>query len=133
MSTAELIREAEARRDHGVALAVERRPERALLGELALLDALLASPDGTATADDIADDPRLQYQDGGRWVGGVTLRLLRAGLITEAGVVRSVRPSRHRGRTGLYRLTDRAAAEHRRAELRRLLTAAAGTAQPTLY
>lgn len=130
MTPKELITEAEGRRDAGMSRAAERRPLHVLRGELALLDALLTAPGATATTDVIADDPRNAYADGGRWVGSVAIRLANAGIITEIACVRSIRPSRHRGRTGLYSLVDFGKAKQRRDLVCRLI-AAHESQQPT--
>jgi hypothetical protein len=131
--------EGERRRDLGTALATANRWERSLAGELVFLDAL-ASPGATATTDVIPDNLAAAYGDGGKWVGGIALRLLKTGLIHEVDQTRSARPSRHRGRLGVYAIADRAKAEQRRAELRgliaalpRLATEQASTEQPTLF
>lgn len=126
----DLIQDAEARRDAGMAKAAERRPLHVLRGELVMLDALLAEPGAKVTTDVIAEDPRTAYADGGRWVGSVAMRLSRAGIIVEVGCVRSTRPPRHRGRTGQYALADAGKAQVRRESLRRLI-AAIEAEQPT--
>lgn len=113
----DLIAEGEHRRDAGMALAASppHRLTRIMRAELAILDAILER--GQATADDAAADPGLPYADGGRWLGSIFLRLCRDRLIHEVGVVRSNRPSRHRGKTGLYRPLDLDGCQRRAAEI----------------
>lgn len=84
---------------------------------LRLLDALLASDDGTATTDDAVDDLSGKYSDGGQWRGNIPKRLLAAGVIAFDGWSASARPSRHGGPVKRWRLLDRDAAMRYRAEL----------------
>src|SRR5262249_18723729 len=112
----------ERRRDLGAALAAANNAERSMRAELAMLDALLAAPGATATADVIANDLAAVYP-GGQWIGATILRMVRAGIMREVGLVRSNRPSRHRGRTGQYAIADCCKAERRRTELHGLLAA----------
>lgn len=121
MNSHDLIQEGELRRDVGMARAIKRRPLHVLKGELAMLDRLLAEPGSPITTDVIPEDARLPYGGGGKWVGSVALRLILAGIIIEVGVARSIRPSRHRGRTGLYALADATKAHQRRESLRRMI------------
>ena len=98
---------------------------------LKFLDALLASPTGCATLDDAADSLRGKYLDGGKWRASIPKRLQAAGLIVSERVLKSARLARHAGYLTEWRLTDRSAAERRRAELLAALTAENGTG-PTM-
>jgi len=105
----DLAAEGERRRDIGVSLAATRRIDRVAMGRWALVNALLRSPDGTATIDAATSPDELAtgFADGGRWRGAVVLSLLRDGLAECTGTTRSIRPSRHRGWVAVLRLTDR--------------------------
>jgi hypothetical protein len=76
-------------------------------GKMAFLQALLKSPDTTATIDDATDDLSVRFRDGGKWRGLICLSLAKAGLIRRVDVVASRRPSRHRGYVTKWRLIDR--------------------------
>jgi hypothetical protein len=110
---AELIADGESRRNVGMALAAARRPDNVSLGRLAMVRALLRSPDETATIDDATGPEELaaEFVDGGRWRGTVTRSLVTDGLAEIIGTTRSRRPSRHRGYVARLRLTDRTKAE----------------------
>lgn len=110
---AELVAEGERRRDVGMALAGARRPDRVTLGRLAMVRALLRSPNGIATIDDATgpDELAAGFADGGKWRGTVTRSLLIDGLAEVIGTTRSCRPSRHRGYVARLRLVDRCKAE----------------------
>lgn len=110
---AELIADGEIRRDVGMALAAARRPDNVSLGRLAMVRALLRSPDGCATIDDATGPEEIaaEFVDGGRWRGTVTRSLVADGLAEIVGTTRSRRPSRHRGYIARLRLTDRTKAE----------------------
>lgn len=110
---AELIADGESRRDVGMALAAARRPDNVSLGRLAMVRALLRSPDGIATIDDAttADELANGYDDNGKWRGTVVLSLVRDKLAEIIGTTRSRRPSRHRGYVARLRLVDRCKAE----------------------
>ncbi|GIW97054.1 MAG: hypothetical protein KatS3mg111_0387 [Pirellulaceae bacterium] len=97
-------------RDVGMLRAATGRGELIQRGQVAMLDALFASADGTATIDDATADLAVPYGDGGHWRGTVTRALAAAGIIAPAGVARSLRPSRHRGYITRWRLIDRRAA-----------------------
>jgi len=119
---------------HGMTLAADAQPDRVAAGRIALLRALLASPDGTATIDDATDDLAAEYRDGGRWRGSVSRSLATAGITERASVEQSDRPSRHRGYITRWRLVDRRRASLMLAGLvaamdARLSTAAAMTAE----
>jgi hypothetical protein len=105
----DLAAEGERRRDIGVSLAATRRIDRVAMGRWALVNALLRSPDGTATIDAATSPDELAtgFADGGRWRGAVVLSLLRDGLAECTGATRSIRPSRHRGWVAVLKLTDR--------------------------
>jgi len=91
----------------GMTLAADAQPDRVTTGKIALLRALLVSPDGTATIDDATDDLAAEYRDGGRWRGSVCRSLAMAGITERVGVEQSERPSRHRGYITRWRLVDR--------------------------
>jgi hypothetical protein len=110
--------------------AAARRPDRVTLGRLAYVNALLRSPDGTATIDAATSPDELAtgFSDGGQWRGTITRSLVAAGLAEIAGATRSIRPSRHRGWVAVLRLTDRTkAAEY----VRRLSAAFTATNETT--
>jgi len=78
---------------HDMTLAADAQPDRVAAGRIALLRALLASPDGTATIDDATDDLTAAYRDGGRWRGSVCRSLATAGITERVSVDQSDRPS----------------------------------------
>lgn len=126
MTAPDLLAEGRDRRDAGLARASTPRHRRLTiaLGKLALLDALQASPNGTATTDDIADDPAAAYADGGKWRGEITHELARRGLIERTGYTSSYRPSRHGSPIGVWRLAaDAAQVDAHRGRLRLLVAA----------
>jgi hypothetical protein len=104
-----LAAEGERRREIGMNRAAARRPDRVSLGRWALVNALLRSPDGTATIDAATSPNELAagFADGGRWRGTVTRSLVADGLAEITGTTRSIRPTRHRGWIAVLRLTDR--------------------------
>ena len=105
-------------------------------GQLALLDAIRTSPCRQATTDDATADIATQYADGGKWRGTVPRDLARAGLIQKAGVVRSIRPSRHAGYLSKWQGVDDQAIDAYRAHLRDLLatqTPPSTVSQKTLF
>jgi len=110
---AELVADGESRRDVGMALAAARRPDNVSLGRVAMVRALLRSPDGVATIDDATgpDELAAAYNDNGKWRGTVTRSLVADGLAEIVGTTRSRRPSRHRGYVARLRLTNRTMAE----------------------
>ncbi|MEX1230750.1 MAG: hypothetical protein WEB58_10945 [Planctomycetaceae bacterium] len=112
-------------RDHGMTVATLWRDELLFAQEAAFLRALLASPDGTATTDDVGDIAG-KYADGGKWRGSIPKRLATMGIIEAVGAVKSVRPARHRGLVTRWKLCDRDKAEARLAWLERILSALAG-------
>ena len=113
--------EGERRRDAGMALAAKDRAWLILRGQLALLVAIRAAPDRTATTDDATSDPMRAYPDGGKWRAQVSLGLARKGLIRKAGAVASDRAARHGGLVNVWQGIDDAAVDSHRAELRRSL------------
>jgi len=123
-----LIADGEQRRDVGMALAAARRPDNVSLGRLALVRALLQSPDGMATIDDATGPDELAngFGDGGRWRGTVTRSLVADGLAEIVGTTRSKRPSRHCGYISKLRLLDRGKA----IDYLRRMTAAINGATP---
>ncbi len=78
-----------------------------------MLEALLRSPDGTATIDDATSIYELAhpFDDDGKWRGSVPRVLSSRGIIVPAGLATSCRPSRHGGDVKRWRLVDRAKAE----------------------
>ena len=106
-----LRREGERRKDAGMALAADARPDAILAGKIALLRALLESPDGTATIDDATPDLGVEFGCGGKWRGTVCLGLAQAGQIVRIGVELSKRPSRHCGYVTRWRVVNRSKAK----------------------
>ena len=104
-----LRREGETRRDAGMAAAALPKAVRVRAGQVAMLDALLRSPDGTATIDDATapDDLGQAFADGGQWRGSVPRSLAAMGLIAKLAAGASDRPSRHAGARYVWRLVDR--------------------------
>jgi len=98
---------AEAGKLLGMELAATAKPDRVTAGRIALLRALLASPDGTATIDDATADLAASYRDGGKWRGNVCRSLATARIVERVGVEKSERPSRHRGYVARWGLIDR--------------------------
>lgn len=76
-------------------------------GKIAFLQALLKSPDSSATIDDATEDLTVSFRDGGKWRGLICLSLAKAGLIRRVDVELSRRPSRHRGYVTKWRLMER--------------------------
>lgn len=107
-----------AARDAGMDQAAARKERQIRQGALSFLDALLASPDGTATTDDATDRLDGAYEDGGRWRGSITRRLAGKRLIRRIGFITSKRASRHAGPVGVWQIQDAAAVERERDELR---------------
>lgn len=91
----------------GILLAAGCKEDLIEAGKLAMLDALLASADGVATIDDATADLSAQFTDGGRWRGSVTRSLAMRRIIAAESVIKSDRPSRHRGYVTRWRLRDR--------------------------
>lgn len=121
-----LLAEGRDRRDAGLARASTPRHRRLMIatGQLALLDAIATSPDGTGTTDDIADDAGTAFADGGRWRGAITHGLARLGLIERIDYTASYRPSRHGSTIGVWRLAaDARQVDAHRGRLRLLVAA----------
>lgn len=100
-------------RDEGMNRAAGRHPDRVTMGRAAMLRAMLASSDGTATIDDAtpADEIATGYADGGHWRGNVTRSLAADGLTEPTGDYRrTIRPAGHRRPVAVWRLVDRTAA-----------------------
>jgi len=97
----------ERRKANGISLATGCKEDLIAAGKLAMLDALLSSPDGTATIDDATADLSAQFKDGGRWRGAVTRSLAMRRIIAADSVIKSDRPSRHRGYVTRWQLRDR--------------------------
>lgn len=95
----------------GMELAAVRRPDRVTAGKVAMLRALLGSPDGTATIDDATADLAERFDDGGKWRGTVCRTLSMAKIIERVSVEKSDRPSRHRGYVTRWLLVDRCKAQ----------------------
>jgi hypothetical protein len=117
----------EQRRDAGMGLAAQARPDRVDTGKVAFLKALLRSPDSTATIDDATDNLAAEFRDGGKWRGTVTRSLAASRFIEAVGAVKSSRPSRHRGYVTVWRLVDRQRALAYLASLERSLDAQLAT------
>lgn len=122
----DLIAEGECRRESGMELAASRRPDRVTFGRWAMVNALLLSPDGTATIDAATppDELATGFPDGGKWRGSVTRSLVADGLAEIVGTAKSIRPSRHRGYVAVLKLSDR---ESAKAYIRRLSAALAAS------
>jgi hypothetical protein len=104
----------ERRRDRGIERASFDHTRQILEGRIALIDVLLASPDGTATTDATVANLAAKHSDGGRWRGAITSGLARQRIIVADGVERSCRPARHAGYLTRWRLLDHSAAVARR-------------------
>ncbi len=106
--TPEVLRErGEQEKLCGMTLAAYAKSDRLAAGKMAMLRALLTSPDGTATIDDATDNLAAEFRDGGKWRSMVCRSLATAGIIERVAVVRIERPSRHRGYVTRWRLVDR--------------------------
>jgi hypothetical protein len=125
LERAEAVERGGLLRDAGILRANEKKQNRDTAGllraEWRFLDVLLTN--GSASSDDAADDLDAKHDDGGHWLGGIFLRLVRAGLIVEVGSVRSCRPARHRGKLTLWGIANREAVERRRRDVRAMLDA----------
>ena len=95
----------------GMEIAAGAKLDKVTSAKIALLRALLRSPDGTATIDDATSDLAAEFSDGGKWRGTVTRSLAIAGLIRRVDVVPSDRPSRHRGYVTRWLLVNRRRAQ----------------------
>jgi hypothetical protein len=112
----ELIEEAEELRREGQERAALQKQFLIKAHQLALLEAILHSPNRTATTDDAGVDLEVPFEDGGRWRGSVPTGL--RGLIESVSVTNSARPSRHRGYVTVWHGLDDAAIAAKCAELR---------------
>ncbi|MDZ4849419.1 MAG: hypothetical protein SGI77_08990 [Pirellulaceae bacterium] len=130
----------DARKLRGMMLAADRRAELVAASQVALLQALLASADSTATVDDATADLTEKFADGGRWRGSIPSRLARLRIIERVGDCKSDRPSRHRAYVSRWLLRDREQAQHEIDRLSRWLDATknplsaatdAGNSEPT--
>ena len=121
----------EKRAERGIKRATFKHRPEIERGTLKFLDALLASATGCATLDDATDDLRRKHADGGKWRGNIPKRLKSDGLIVAEAVVKSCRLHRNAGYLTEWRLTDRAAAEARRAVLAAELRKDAGESAAT--
>ena len=102
---------AEAAKQHGMALAADKRAEAVAAGQVALLRALMASDDGTATIDDATADLSLAFDGGGKWRGSIPSGLARKKIIKRVGIRKSDRPSRHRSFVSVWWIANQAKAE----------------------
>jgi hypothetical protein len=90
--------EGERRKLRGMDAAAARKGWLIAKGQAALIRAMLASPDRSATTDEATSDLDRMYPDHGKWRGTVTRGLAVAGYIIKTGECRrSIRPSRHAG------------------------------------
>jgi hypothetical protein len=115
MDREQLIAQGVALRDEGRERAARWREYRIKAAQLAFLRALLRSPERTATVDDATEELDLPFEDGGKWRGSIPKGL--GGLIEQADVVQSSRPSRHAGYVTVWRGTDDAAIDLKCVEL----------------
>jgi hypothetical protein len=113
----------ELRKECGMQLAADARAEAVAAGQVAFLSALIKSPDRTATIDDGTGDLAATFSDGGKWRGTVVRSLALARIIERVDVVKSDRPSRHRGFVSRWRLLDPDRARRKLESLSAWLTA----------
>ncbi len=125
MTPADGRREGDRRKYRGMNGAATGKEFQIFAHESAFLRAILASADSTATTDDVGDIGE-KFADGGQWRGSITKRLSHMHIIAPDGVVKSVRPSRHRGYITRWRLVDRDKAETQLQFLSQLLAAMQG-------
>ncbi len=111
----------ERRAERGIRRAAHDHREDIERDTVRFLDVLLSSADGTATLDAATDDLSMNHRDGGRWRASIPKRLKAEGLIVAERVVKSSRPARHAGYVTEWRVTDRNAADRRRAAAREYL------------
>jgi len=117
----ELCTKGRRRKDRGMAAALVGKCLMVTQGQLAMLDALLRSPNGTASIDDATTDLTKKFPDCGHWRGSVPKLLAKRGIIERDGYVTSCRPSRHACPVTRWRLIDRAKAGVLAHELRNAL------------
>lgn len=113
----------EAKKETGMTLSAESRAELVAEGQIALLEALLRSADGTATVDDATSDLSEKFDRGGKWRGSIPSRLARQRIIERVGDCKSDRPSRHRGYVSVWRVINRDSAENEIERLSAILNA----------
>ena len=101
----------------GMALAAKHKSRAINECKVAFIDALLSSPNSTATIEDADINLNDKFVDGGKWRGSVTRHLALLSIIEPYGYEKSRRPSRHCGTVMRWRLRDRAKAERHRIEL----------------
>lgn len=94
-------------KEHGQSLAVLHHEADVWRGELPFIDALLVSPNETATTDDTVTDLAASFADGGHWRASIPKRLARLRLIAQECVERSCRVARRGGYVARYRIIDR--------------------------
>ena len=120
LERAEAVERGRLLRDAGILRASEKKEHNGqselLRTELRFLDVLLAA--GQGSADDVVDDLVTAHDDGGRWRGGIFLRLARQGLTTRLNPMRSSRTARHRGWQTLWAIADREGVERRRRDVK---------------
>jgi hypothetical protein len=104
-------------RDRGLSLAAADRQRQIAGGQVAMIDALLRSPDGTGTTDAAVADLNVEWSDGGKWRGAIPRALAHRGLIGPAGFTTSARTARREGPVRLWRLLDRAGLHRERDRL----------------
>jgi hypothetical protein len=99
-------------KERGMDLAAFRRTRQIRSGMLAFLEALLASPNRTATLDESCTNAESanRFVEGGKWRGSIVKNLAEMGLIRAITdddgnrlVSLSIRPARHRGLIGVWR------------------------------
>lgn len=121
ISPTDVRHQGEISRNAGMDLAASRKVWLIRRDTLRFLDAMMGRADRTATTDDAADDLAATFTDGGKWRGSIPGALAREGLVVRVGMVRSGRPSRHRGYVTLWKAADLSGIEFRRGELRQWL------------
>jgi hypothetical protein len=95
----------------GMQLSADKHADDVAVGQSLFILALLKSATGVCSIDDATSDKSTRFADGGKWRGTVVRGLAVAGIIERVDVVRSDRPSRHRGLLTRWRLVDRDKAE----------------------
>lgn len=109
LSTRDGLAEGERRRNAALADLAARRSQIVTRARRALLARLLDR--GTATADDVrAALGELPPRVGPRYLGAVPGELVRAGIISSDGYVRTTRPQAHARPVAVWRLRDAEAA-----------------------
>lgn len=99
-------------KQRGMTLAADAKAEVVAAGQVALLRALLATDDGTATIDDATDDLTHQFAGARKWRGQVPSGLSRRRIIEPTGRYRkTLRPSAHSRENKIWRLRNREKAQ----------------------